>query len=132
MKRAFLAPAGMLDRKPPHGAPCNDCGLCCVATTCALGAHLFKTDVGPCPALTFDDLRRSHCDVVVHPERYATRGAIAPATLSRAAALLVRAGQGCDARFSGEPRDATFDARLDARDDPRAIANARFLWGMLP
>src|SRR6266536_4208581 len=40
-------------RKPPHGSPCNRCGLCCMATICNLGQHVFSRAEypGPCPAL---------------------------------------------------------------------------------
>ena len=130
MKPVFVAPREMLERKPRHGQPCNDCGLCCVATTCELGRAIFNQSAGPCPALRFDGLKRSACDVVLRPQAYHPRGTMMPDTMSLAAALLVRAGQGCDARFNGEPRDPDFDAKLDARDDPRAIAQARFVWGL--
>ena len=128
MKPVFMAPREMIERKPRHGQPCNDCGLCCVATLCELGRALFNQSAGPCPALRFDGLKRSTCNVVRHPEDYCERGKIMPDTMSRAAALLVRAGQGCDARFNGEWRDPEFDAKLDAKDDPHAIAQARFIW----
>jgi hypothetical protein len=120
-KPVFLAPRGMLARKPPHGAPCNGCGLCCYATTCALGRALFKTSAGPCPALRFDAERRSFCGVV----------ADAPSdTLRDAALVLIRAGDGCDARFNGERRDPDFDRRIDAADNPRLRKQAAYLWGV--
>jgi hypothetical protein len=45
-------PRGIYARKPPHGSPCNGCGVCCMVTLCPLGQHIFGFELGRCPALT--------------------------------------------------------------------------------
>jgi hypothetical protein len=37
--------------KPPMGAPCNGCGVCCLAEPCPLGVLLSCSRTGPCKAL---------------------------------------------------------------------------------
>ena len=56
----------------------------------------------------------------------------APTPMVRAAALILRAGEGCCSRINGEADDPVFRARLDQLDKDRAteIAAARKLWGM--
>jgi hypothetical protein len=127
MKPAFIAPRRLLERKPAHGAPCTQCGLCCIATLCRAAVLVFGADhPAPCPALRFDAGERSCCDLVANPNTYRAGD---PDTLRRAALHLIRAGDGCDARFNGEPRDANFDARVDGRENARATAQALHTWG---
>jgi hypothetical protein len=130
VKSACLSPHAMLERKPPHGQPCNQCGLCCYAMPCALGAALFATRAGPCPALRFQDNGDSYCDVVAHPEQYSATARRAPQFMRLAALSLIRAGDGCDCRVNDEPCNEAFEARLDANDDPRLCAQARYLWAI--
>lgn len=111
MKPVFAAPREMLDRKPPHGQACNRCGLCCVATLCDVAQHVFKREAlpGPCPALRRND------DGVTH--RCGLIEACGPAVEMKAAVeLLIGSGQGCDARFNGEPADQAFYKRLEEFD----------------
>jgi hypothetical protein len=49
--------------KPPFGAPCNGCGLCCRMQVCGIGQVAFPDAVAPCPALRFDG-RRYRCSLV--------------------------------------------------------------------
>lgn len=65
------------------------------------------------------------------------RGACAPATIGSrqhkdAAFLLIGAGDGCDARFNGEPTNRLFHFKQERLDEIRAeqIAAARKLWEM--
>jgi len=37
--------------KPPFGAPCNGCGLCCSLEVCQVGQAVFETTAAPCPGL---------------------------------------------------------------------------------
>ncbi len=124
MSRVFAAPRELLQRKPPHGAACTRCGLCCIATQCELSLHLFGERPGPCPALVFDEHKQSSCGLAGPP---------ATPQLAAAAAHLIRAGLGCDARFNGEPVNHQFNAELDARDKQTRGATyaARQQWGML-
>ena len=123
MKPAFLAPRRLLERKPPHGAACTSCGLCCLATRCRLSVLVYGDGPGPCPAVRFDALESSSCNVVADPTAYRPGGDAAE--LRAAALLLIRAGTACDARFNGEARDAAFDAREDAREAATALDTAR-------
>jgi hypothetical protein len=63
MPIGFLAPKGQLEKKPPHGDPCTSCGLCCMATLCPLGRKVFGREIGPCPALIWDE-GKSSCGLV--------------------------------------------------------------------
>jgi hypothetical protein len=48
--------------KPPMGAPCNGCGLCCLAEPCPLGVLLSRSRMGPCKALQWvEDQRQYRC-----------------------------------------------------------------------
>lgn len=134
MNPGFLAPRGALDSKPPHGQPCNNCGLCCIATLCPLGKKIFRHEMGPCPALKRDSQNKSYCGVVADPMRYAMaltlRGGVEG--MKQAAALLIGANTGCDARFNGEPPDQSFYDRLKKWDyDNRdKIRNAKRMWNV--
>ena len=79
--------------KPPLGAPCNGCGLCCLAEPCPLGVLLSRSRAGPCKALQW-----------VEAERQYRCGALGQADASRGMARLkawvvrrwIAAGAGCD------------------------------------
>jgi hypothetical protein len=123
MKPAFVAPRAMLEKKAPHGKPCTHCGLCCVATICPVGQEIFRRESGPCPALSFKD-GESHCALADQ----------SPPKYRAAAALLIGAGDGCDARFNGEPPDVGFYTMLARNDYLRRdeIAAAKKLWSLQP
>ena len=133
MKPAFIAPKGTLEKKPPHGSPCNRCGLCCVATLCPLARVVFGRSLGPCPALSYD-ADGSRCGLVDEPMKYAMKVTMksgVEATRS-AAKQLIGSSLGCDARFNGEPIDEAFYGRL--RDHDRKTASvtrkAKKVWGI--
>jgi hypothetical protein len=134
VKPVFAASREMLQRKPAHGAPCNRCGLCCVATKCALGQALFGGVTGPCPALKQMTPREWSCGVVALTGHFTAMDSNDPEwrEMQRAAALLIRAGEGCDARFNGEPVSLDFhreSAKLDAARHGE-IAAAKNIWGV--
>lgn len=134
VKPTFIAPKGSLDRKPPHGQPCNRCGLCCMATLCPLGHHVFHRQIGPCPALEHDADGLSACGLVAHPAKYSVLAAIkyGSKVAGEAAALLIGAGVGCDARFNGETRSIYSRFReYDTRNKAR-LRRAKKLWGLIP
>lgn len=120
--RAFIAPRSMLERKPRHGAPCNGCGLCCVATKCDLGKHLFGDSQGACPALVRTGAHTYGCGVVMYVDDPGLR---------EAAKLLLRVGEGCDARFNGEWVNHQYHRDCDKKDSERKeqIGAARAAWG---
>ncbi|MFG6465888.1 hypothetical protein [Roseateles sp. BYS87W] len=43
--------------KPTVGAPCNGCGVCCLAEPCPLGVLLTRRLHGACAALQWDGTR---------------------------------------------------------------------------
>lgn len=135
-KPSALLPAPVAARKPPHGAPCNRCGVCCMVTLCELGQHLFKraASPGPCPALVRDEAGDYGCDVVNNPQAYTQSVNVATYALRMAARTLIYAGNGCDARINGEPVNHAYHARCDAEDKKPAVIERRRralkLWGM--
>jgi hypothetical protein len=46
--------------KPPMGAACNGCGLCCLAEPCPLGVLLSRSRSGPCKALQWVEVERQY------------------------------------------------------------------------
>lgn len=89
--------------KPAPGAPCNGCGVCCLAEPCPLGMLVSRRRRGACVALRWDAPRQRYdCAMVTDPAsvlpggRFVSR--IAP-VLSRLARRWIAAGRGCDASF---------------------------------
>lgn len=123
-------------QKPPHGAPCNSCGLCCKAELCPLGAHIFGEYEGPCPALEREPENVTYrCGLVARPALYAPilTALHGMQRLSEAALLLIGHGVGCDARIHGETENREFLVKLAAvRDRTRAkVKAAKRLWGAM-
>jgi hypothetical protein len=135
MKPIVRVPRQIAERKPPHGAPCNRCGLCCIATLCSLGKHVFQQEDGPCPALLHDEQMRSSCGLVEAPQVFSMTTVIehGEKNASEAAGFLIGAGYGCDSRINGEPTNRDFNKRLEQWDidNKGAVEAARKLWGMI-
>jgi hypothetical protein len=75
--------------KPPVGAPCNGCGVCCAIAPCPLSRYLLGHRDGPCPVLTWQE-GRYVCGLVVAPTGFAR-------WLPRCLVLRwISAGSGCD------------------------------------
>ena len=102
--------------KPPVGAACNGCGLCCLAEPCPLGMLLSRARHGPCRALAWDGAEgRYRCGAIRDPRHHLPW---LPAALARRLALRwVAAGAGCDAEI--EPADVRDHERDDGRDRGR-------------
>lgn len=128
MSRVFVGgPAARraLERKPKYGAPCNSCGICCMATQCKLSLQVFGDFASGCPALMENaDGVSYRCGLVTECHSPPHR---------EAALLLIGAGDGCDARFNGEPRDEALAAAWDRRDEANVdnLAAALKLWAPL-
>lgn len=73
--------------KPPHGAPCNGCGLCCAVEVCAIGRVAFPDVPAPCPGMVFDDGRFGCMLVLVE----------AASGMEPLIATALGIGKGCDA-----------------------------------
>lgn len=90
--------------QPAFGAPCNGCGLCCLAEPCPLGMVVSRRRSGPCAAL-----RWIPADIPGSPGRYVCGMVADPAAvtgwrrawalrwMARLARRWIAAGQGCDA-----------------------------------
>ena len=137
MERADLVPDEAYKRKPKHGTPCNSCGWCCMVTRCILAQHVFNlSEFGPCPALTQTSATTYGCGLVVDPRKYVPARAASKgvAALRQAAAVLIGAGNGCDAGRQGEWRDRVYDAALEVRlrsaAHVKARRRAKLLWGL--
>lgn len=91
--------------KPPEGAPCNGCGVCCAQETCPAGRLRFLQITGPCPALAWDDhLSAYRCGLLSTPERFLPW--LPASVLPRVRQLFYRwiaAGSGCDCSSEVSP-----------------------------
>ncbi len=91
--------------KPATGAPCNGCGLCCLAEPCPIGVLVSRKRTGACRALVWsDEAHQYRCGMLVHPARYLGGPATHPddalnRVLRRWARRLIAAGVGCDAQL---------------------------------
>ena len=98
--------------KPPEGAPCNGCGVCCLLAPCPVGMVVSRSRRGPCAALVWSDAaRRYHCGLMLSAGAGQTDLASVPwwQRPVRALALLwvrrvISAGSGCDASLEVERR----------------------------
>ncbi len=95
--------------KPPLGAPCNGCGVCCLAEPCPLGVLLSRKRTGACAALRWHEAEaRYRCGAVTEP------AAVLPAwgrplawALGRLAGRWIAAGSGCDSSIEPGPTAST-------------------------
>lgn len=54
--------------KPPFGAPCNGCGVCCLAQPCPLGMVLSARRHGACAALRWQERESVYrCGAIAQP-----------------------------------------------------------------
>lgn len=85
--------------KPPFGAPCNGCSLCCLIAPCPLGMLVSRRRTGSCDALRWDEARqRYQCGLIASPAE--VTGWKSPWLLQavrRVAERQIAAGSGCDA-----------------------------------
>jgi hypothetical protein len=94
--------------KPALGAPCNGCGVCCLAEPCPVGMVLSRRRQGACVALRWHDAgQRYQCGALV--------GATERLALARPwqrpwrwivwrwMRRMIAAGQGCDASYEVGP-----------------------------
>lgn len=125
---------GMLARKARHGRPCTSCGLCCSVQLCDMATAAFKrardNRQGPCPALVWTD-GKSSCGLLTEPTKHSARGyAVSHETATKAAALLVDPGVGCDMGMAGD-YDEVYHFWRDLNDRARLpmLRWAAAVWG---
>jgi hypothetical protein len=92
--------------KPPVGAPCNGCGLCCLAETCPVGIVLSRSRSGPCKALRWD--------AAEHQYRC---GALGTGLQARVIGRWIAAGAGCDCDLEATPGVTIETPTCDTRHD---------------
>lgn len=102
----WLQPAA--PAKPPEGAACNGCGLCCLAEPCPLGMLVSRRMRGSCVALRWSETdQRYWCGMVSQPQQVlAPRWRWLAPWAARLARRWISAGIGCDARlqtYSADP-----------------------------
>ena len=99
----YLHPAA--PPKPDVGAPCNGCGLCCLAEPCPLGMLVSRRRTGACKALQWSDASGHYqCGMVVDAAAVlGWRSVWASRLVGRLARRWIAAGIGCDADWQAEP-----------------------------
>lgn len=133
-RRGELTPrAAELLPKPPHGAPCNYCGLCCLKSTCRTGQKFFGIEASVrCPALEWND-HGSQCGLMANPGKYAPELVQAHGVkrMGEAMRIIIGSGIGCDAPYEDEPRNDAFDRRMALRRKTltRKFDAAQKMWG---
>ncbi|MBN9409664.1 MAG: hypothetical protein J0H69_10990 [Burkholderiales bacterium] len=92
--------------KPAYGAPCNGCGVCCLAEPCPLGMVVSRRRHGACDALRWRAAEARYvCGMVADPaEVLGPRWRFAAPLLARLARRWISAGSGCDAAIEVPPR----------------------------
>ena len=90
--------------KPALGAPCNGCGLCCLAEPCPLGVLASRRRRGACAALRWDAAARQYrCGLVAAPAEWlGPRWRWLAPLLRPLARRWISAGRGCDAAVTVE------------------------------
>lgn len=113
--------------KPPVGAPCNGCGVCCLLEPCPLGVLLSGRRRGACVAVRWDDMtQRYRCGAIMAPEdvlasrlprRPSRLRSVGARLLLRFASRWIAAGQGCDSSLQVQAVDAASKALIGTRSD---------------
>ena len=99
--------------KPAWGAPCNGCGVCCLAEPCPLGMLLSGKRRGACAALVWNAGHAQYrCGAIQSPQQVvppALRWLRRPLgwLLARTARRWIAAGAGCDSALEPQPLSAT-------------------------
>lgn len=90
--------------KPPQGAACNGCGVCCAAEPCPVGVLVSRRRHGACAALQWSDSQRRYlCGLVSAPKAVLPwlPTWLAPGA-SRLARRWIASATGCDASLVAE------------------------------
>jgi hypothetical protein len=82
--------------KPPEGADCNGCGLCCALQLCALAVEFLDAAAAPCPAMEFAG-ERFWCGLARNPSSYFGTPVLANKFIRPLVHQALSIGGGCDA-----------------------------------
>ncbi len=113
--------------KPAVGAPCNGCGVCCLAEPCPVGVLVSRRRHGACRALRWDaDRARYLCGMASAPAEVLGRGWrwLAP-WIGRRALRWISAGSGCDAALEVETQGGPGAGAAADTDAGQAAGTAR-------
>ena len=90
--------------QPAEGAPCNGCGVCCLAEPCPLGRVISRRRTGACDALRWDETQSLYrCGAVSDAvDVLGPRWAWAAPWLRLVARRWIAAGIGCDASLRSD------------------------------
>lgn len=105
--------------KPAPGAPCNGCGVCCLAEPCPLGMLLSGRRTGACTALRWLAAeKRYRCGALTAPVAVLQAALPRPMAwmarhldgwLQRLASRWIAAGTGCDSWLEAAPSSTMHD-----------------------
>lgn len=109
--------------KPPEGAPCNGCGVCCLAEPCPVGMLVSRKRRGACVALVWLQATpispaRYQCGLMLRAAGAAPRPTIGRRLWLAWVRRLISAGSGCDASLVVAER-AGASAATEAMADPK-------------
>lgn len=99
MSDAIITMAPVILRKPPYGAPCNGCGLCCHREVCAIGIKYFGDVPAPCPGLVWRNDKYRCAVMEAEEEMIQENPALTPKTTIK---QMLGGGMGCDATTEEE------------------------------
>jgi len=100
--------AALAPPQPAFAAPCNGCGVCCLAEPCPLGMLVSLRRHGRCAALSWDESAAHYrCGMVTAPAAVLGLGSSRPARwlargLSGLALRWIAAAEGCDSSASAD------------------------------
>ncbi|MBS0392235.1 MAG: hypothetical protein KGM60_11980 [Comamonadaceae bacterium] len=84
--------------KPPLGAPCNGCGLCCLLEPCPLGMVLSRRRSGACVMLRWDEAQQRYGCGALMAAPQGWLGLVRQRLVRR----WIAAGAGCDADLQAQ------------------------------
>jgi len=94
--------------KPPVGAGCNGCGVCCLAEPCPVGVLLSFSRKGPCTALVWEPGQRLYrCGAMGASDAWP---GVWSTWRSRIVSRWIAAGAGCDCSLETTAHAAVADS----------------------